>query len=310
MMKRQKNLLSSRSMGVLFAIAFMFSASFSTCAQSRLKPCEMSKYEIWSRTFVKYYQKGVAQMIVSPSFSKSYAFYVMKNDTLAVKTSEQTYQMVCDSILFRHLNILIHHSVSTSMYIFERLGFDGTEYFFFDGGDGACCWTPTGTCGRLVNVMKKVADAVKTGDEALLQEQRSRVDSLILVFKGYYPDDFTATRTVLHHIIGSGRDEYDVELSSYNGAMRMVFAYSASNFNPSIQMTLKSKYDDMLQEVAKWTFLNTMAMDMYRTVKITIDNNSPFNVRVSRGNVEFTLQEKDLSTEKLIELLKEHLPHS
>ena len=307
-MKTNKNEVITWCSKILLIIALVFTVSISVEAQRRLVPCNMTKYRIWNNVFKNYYQKDAyCQYIVSPSFSKPYSLYLKSVDTLVVKDAETEYKMLCDSTINHHLSILITHAIATSMFLPERLGFDGTRYFFFADDNGATCWSPIGNCGKLVWVMEKVVKAVKADDNVLLQSKKPTIDSLITMFKGYYPDDCNTVTVNWSHISGNGEDIYNVNLYCYDEAIKMVFTYPVEKYNQSTIAKLKSQYGKVLQEAAKWAFMNTYAMDLDRKINLTIDNSSPFKFRKSKYDYEFTLQEKDINTDNLIRLFKEYL---
>ena len=308
-MRKKNNEVIAWCTKMLFITALVFTVSISVEAQRRLVPCNMTKYRIWNNVFKNYYQKDAyCQYIVSPSFSKSYSLYLKNVDTLVVKDAEKEYKMLCDSTINHHLSILITHAIATSMFLSERLGFDGTRYFFFDYDNGATCWSPFGNCGKLVGVMEKVVKAVKADDNALLQSKKPTIDSLITMFKSYYPDDFNTVMVNCSHVFGNGKDIYNVYLYCYDEAIKMVFTYPIEKYNQSITNKLKSQYGRVLQEAAKWAFMNTYAMDLDRKINIIIDNSSPSKFQKLKHGYEFTIQEKDINTDNLIRLFKENLP--
>jgi len=309
-MKKKKNEVIAWCTKMLFITALVFTVSISVEAQRRLVPCNMTKYRIWNKVFTNYYQKDACcQYIVSPSFSKPYGLYLKSVDTLVVKDAKQTYQMVCDREINHHLSMLITHATATSMFLDERLGLDGTRYFFFDYDNGASCWSPPeySNCGKLVRVMENVVKAVKADDNSLLQSQKPTIDSLINTFKDYYPEDYTSVKLNWSHVFGDGKGFYNVYLYCYDEAIKMVFTYPAEKYNQAIPDKLKSQYGKVLQEAAKWAFMNTYGMDLGRKIKIMIDNSSPFKFEKSQETYEFTLQEKDIKIDNLIRLFKEHL---
>jgi hypothetical protein len=295
---------------MLFIIALVFTVSISVEAQRRLVPCNMTHYKIWNRFFTKYYQEYARyQYLVSPSFSSPYALYVMPNNTLEVRDKDKNYKMNCDSLIHLQLSILITHATATSMYIYDRLGLDGTRYFFFDYDNGATCWSPSkySTCDSLVRVMENVIKAVKTRDNVLLQSQKPIMDSLISTFKKYYPEDYGYVGGSWEPVSVNGKISYNVFLYCYDETVKLNFLYPKEKYNQSTIAKLKSQYGKVLQEAAKWAFMNTYAMDLNGIINITIDNSSPFKFQKSRKKYEFTIQETDMNTDNLIRLFKEYL---
>ena len=309
-MRKKNNEVIAWCTKMLFITALVFTVSISVEAQRRLVPCNMTKYRIWNNVFKNYYQKDAyCQYIVSPSFSKSYSLYLKNVDTLVVKDAEKEYKMLCDSTINHHLSILITHAIATSMFLSERLGFDGTRYFFFDYDNGATCWSPSkySTCDSLVRVMENVIKAVKTRDNVLLQSQKPIMDSLISTFKKYYPEDYGYVGGSWEPVSVNGKISYNVFLYCYDETVKLNFLYPKEKYNQSTIAKLKSQYGKVLQEAAKWAFMNTYAMDLNGIINITIDNSSPFKFQKSRKKYEFTIQETDMNTDNLIRLFKEYL---
>ena len=86
---------------------------------------------------------------------------------------------------------LIEHAVKTCMFNDERLGFDGTTYFFGNRIRVATIWSPDrgSNCKRLTDVLEKAMTAVKNQDEDELKSLLPEVESLTKVFKKLYPND-------------------------------------------------------------------------------------------------------------------------
>lgn len=312
-MRKKNNEVITWCTKMLFITALVFTVSISANAQRRLVPCNIDEYRIWNKLFTNYYQKSVfRQYIVSPSFSKPYALYLKDTDTLVVKDAEKEYKMVCDSTINHHLSMLITHAVATSMFTpITQIGLDGTRYFFFDSENGVTCWSPHEytNCGRLVHVMEEVVKAVKAEDNSLLQSQKPTVDSLITMFKSYYPDDYNTVTVDCSGLIEDGKETTnDVSISSYHERINMIFTYPEKKYNQSIPDKLKSQYGKVLQEAARWAFMNTYAIDWDWRINIIVDNNSPSKFQKLKYDYEFTLQEKDINTDNLIRLFKENLP--
>ena len=72
----------------------------------------------------------------------------LKLDSLEIKTDKKT------ALAFSNL---IKHAVGTCMFIDDRLGFDGTTYFFGDYSRVARIWSPDdgSNCKRLTDVLEK-----------------------------------------------------------------------------------------------------------------------------------------------------------
>ena len=106
----------------------------------------------------------------------------LKIDSVEVKTDKATALMFSD---------LIEHAVNTCMFNDERLGFDGTTYFFGNSIRVATIWSPDrgSNCKRLTDVLEKAMTAVKNQNEDELKSLLPEVESLTKVFKGLYPKD-------------------------------------------------------------------------------------------------------------------------
>jgi hypothetical protein len=311
-MKKKNNEVIAWCTKTLLITALVFTVSSSVNAQRRLVPCDIIEYRIWNKFFENYYQKDAfCQYLVSPSFSNPYALYLKDADTLVVKDAEKEYKMVCDSTIHHHLSMLITHAVATSMFTpITQIGLDGTSYFFFESWNGVTCWSPDEytNCGRLVHVMEEVVKAVKTENNSLLQSQKPTVDSLITMFKSYYPDDYNTVTVDCSGLIEDGKDTHYVSISSYHERINMTFTYPEKKYNQSIANKLKLQYGKVLQEAARWAFMNTYAIDWNWEINIIVDNNSPSKFQKLKYDYEFTIQEKDINTDNLIRLFKENLP--
>ena len=103
-------------------------------------------------------------------------------DSMEVRTDKATVLKFSD---------LIEHAVKTCMFNDERLGFDGTTYFFGNRIRVATIWSPDrgSNCKRLTDVLEKAMTAVKNQNEDELKSLLPEVESLTKVFKGLYPKD-------------------------------------------------------------------------------------------------------------------------
>jgi len=106
----------------------------------------------------------------------------LKLDSIELKTDRATALKFAD---------LIEHAVKTCMFNDERLGFDGTTYFFGNSIRVATIWSPESgsNCKRLTDVLEKAMTAVKNQDEEELKSLLPEVESLTKVFEGLYPKD-------------------------------------------------------------------------------------------------------------------------
>ena len=192
-------------------VTVLMAAAIGAQAQSRLEPMTQSHQELWGeKEFGTWLSKEARQqMLIFPSFSFPSALYVyrgygeserlqvkwcvvnkeagpneskLKLDSIEVKTDKATALMFSD---------LIEHAVKTCMFNDERLGFDGTTYFFGNSIRVATTWSPESgsNCKRLTDVLEKAMTAVKNQSEDELKALLPEVESLTKVFKKLYPKD-------------------------------------------------------------------------------------------------------------------------
>ena len=187
-------------------------------AQSRLEPMTQTQQKLWGEKYFGTWlsEKASQQMLIFPSFSFPSALYVyygygeterlqvkwcevkearpdvppapdrreeprLKLDSIEVKTDKATALMFSD---------LIEHAVATCMFK-DRMGFDGTRYFFVDFNRVATIWSPGpgSNCKRLTDVLEKAMTAVRNQDEEELKALLPEVEALTEVFKKLYPKD-------------------------------------------------------------------------------------------------------------------------
>ena len=181
-------------------------------AQSRLEPMTQLDQESWGKrdfgTWLS--KKAIQQMLKFPTPMEDFpsALYIyygygetgrlqvkwcevkearpdepkLKLDSIEVKTDKATAVMFSD---------LIKHAVATCMFNDERMGFDGTTYFFGNRIRVATTWSPDNgsNCKRLTDVLEKAMTAVKNQNEDELKSLLPEVEKLTKVFKGLYPKD-------------------------------------------------------------------------------------------------------------------------
>ena len=179
-------------------------------AQSRLEPMTQIDQKLWGEKYFETWLSGKAsqQMLIFPSFDFPSALYVyrgnrqierlqvkwcvvnkdagenepkLKLDSLEIKIDKKT------ALVFSNL---IKHAVGTCMFN-ERLGFDGTSYYFRDYSRVATIWSPDrgSNCKRLTDVLEKAMAAVKNQNEDELKGLLPEVKSLTKVFENLYPKD-------------------------------------------------------------------------------------------------------------------------
>lgn len=188
-------------------IVLLLAVAIGAQAQSRLEPMTQTEQELWGkRDFGTWLSKtAIQQMLKFPTPMEDFpsALYIyygygeterlqvkwcvgynkgVKLDSVEVKTDKATAVKFSD---------LIEHAVKTCMFNDDRIGFDGTTYFFGDRIRVATTWSPDNgsNCKRLTDVLEKAMTAVKNQNEDELKSLLPEVESLTKVFKGLYPKD-------------------------------------------------------------------------------------------------------------------------
>lgn len=194
---------------IILLLALLMVAAIGLQAQSRLEPMTQTQQKLCGEKYFGTWlsERAIQQMLIFPSFSFPSALYVyygygeterlqvkwcevkearpdeprLKLDSMEVKTDKATAVAFSD---------LIDHAVATCMFNDERLGFDGTTYFFGNHIRVATAWSPgPGNCKRLTDVLEKAMTAVKNQDEDELKALLPEVEALTEVFKKLYPKD-------------------------------------------------------------------------------------------------------------------------
>ena len=198
---------------IITLVTVLMAAAIGTQAQSRLEPMTQIDQELWGeKEFGTWLSKKASQQMLkfpTPMEDFPSALYVycgkgesgrlqvkrcvvnkeagpdepkLKLDSIEVKTDNATALKFSD---------LIEHAVKTCMFIDERLGFDGTTYFFGNSIRVATIWSPESgsNCKRLTDVLEKAMTAVKNQNEDELKALLPEVESLTRVFKKLYPND-------------------------------------------------------------------------------------------------------------------------
>ena len=203
---------------IITLVTLLMAAAIGAQAQSRLEPMTQTQQKLWGEKYFGTWlsRRASQQMLIFPSFSFPSALYVyrygeserlqvkwcevnkeaepgvppapdrreeprLKLDSIEVKTDKATAVMFSD---------LIEHAVATCMFNDERMGLDGTRYFFGNHIRVATIWSPgAGNCKRLTDVLEKAMTAVKNQNEDELKALLPEVESLTEVFKKLYPKD-------------------------------------------------------------------------------------------------------------------------
>ena len=198
---------------IITLVTALMAAAVGAQAQSRLEPMTQIDQELWGEkefgTWLS--KKARQQMLKFPTPMEDFpsALYIycgkgesgrlqvkrcvvnkeagpdepkLKLDSIEVKTDKATALKFSD---------LIEHAVKTCMFNDERLGFDGTTYFFGNSIRVATIWSPDSgsNCKRLTDVLEKAMTAVKNQNEKELKRLLPEVESLTKVFKKLYPND-------------------------------------------------------------------------------------------------------------------------
>ena len=207
---------------IITLVTMLIAATIDAQAQSRLEPMTQIEQELWGeKEFGTLFSKKASQQMLkfpTPMEDFPSALYVfsrkgesgrlqvkrcvgykeagpdvppaperseepkLKLESIEVKTDRATALMFSD---------LIKHAVATCMFNDERLGFDGTTYFFGNSIRVATIWSPDSgsNCKRLTDVLEKAMTAVKEQNEEELKALLPEVESLTEVFKKFYPKD-------------------------------------------------------------------------------------------------------------------------
>ena len=193
-------------------------AAIGAQAQSRLEPMTQTDQKLWGENYFETWLSGKAsqQMLIFPSFDFPTALYVYRGygeiERLQVKwcvvnkdAGENEAKLKLDSIEIKTdkkttlaFSNLIKHAVSTCMFNDNRLGFDGTTYFFGDYSRVARIWSPDygSNCQRLTDVLEDAMAAVKDQNKDELKRLLPEVKSLTKVFEELYPKDIDRDETL------------------------------------------------------------------------------------------------------------------
>ena len=198
---------------IITLVTLLMAAAIGAQAQSRLEPMTQSHQELWGEkefgTWLS--KKARQQMLKFPTPMEDFpsALYVFcgkgESGRLQVKrcvvnkeAGPDEEKLILDSIEVKtdkatalKFSNLIEHAVKTCMFNDERIGFDGTRYFFGNSIRVATIWSPESesNCKRLTDVLEKAMTAVKNQNEDELKALLPEVESLTKVFEKLYPKD-------------------------------------------------------------------------------------------------------------------------
>lgn len=203
---------------IITLVTFLMAAAIGAQAQSRLEPMTQTDQKLWGEKYFETWLSGKAsqQMLIFPSFDFPTALYVYRGygeiERLQVKwcvvnkdAGENEAKLKLDSIEIKTdkkttlaFSNLIKHAVSTCMFNDNRLGFDGTTYFFGDYSRVARIWSPDdgSNCQRLTDVLEDAMVAVKDQNKDELKRLLPEVKSLTKVFEELYPKDIDRDETL------------------------------------------------------------------------------------------------------------------
>ena len=197
----------------IITLLVLMAAAIGAQAQSRLEPMTQIDQELWGEkefgTWLS--KKARQQMLKFPTLLEDFpsALYIycgkgesgrlqVKRCVVNQEAEENEAKLKLDSIELEtdkatalKFSDLIEHAVNTCMFNDERLGFDGTTYFFGNRNRIATIWSPDSgsNCKRLTDVLEKAMTAVKNQSEEELKALLPEVESLTKVFKKLYPKD-------------------------------------------------------------------------------------------------------------------------
>lgn len=141
--------------------------------------------------------------LCAPSFTAEYALCV-KKDELVYKHAHQsiwhalskpnpwavtvsTFTMKVTESESQQLKDLFEHATMTASFFSNRLGLDGTTYYFNSGGRLASVWSPDeGRTARLVKMADSICYAVRHQDRDVLKRQLKVCRELTEEFKQEY----------------------------------------------------------------------------------------------------------------------------
>ena len=286
-------------------------------AQIRFKPVDKTEYEIWGKEILPTYFRDntqcKCQFIVSPSFFPSHALYISDytnensqtfaynyTNILAAKDGKgEMHKMESDSVSVIKLYSLMKHVLNTSMYCYERMGFDGTRYFIFDGFNGATCWSPIDNDRIVVNTLENIYKAVVNGNQAEIDAQMPRIDSLTVVYKKLYPDDFFSFEESTGSITNNGKTKHYVRFSTLNDELEFMFVIPKSGYSKGKYMpdVYKEKYLNILKNVWRSLFIETSLFDIHGYLQFSIGDKAPIEEK------DIILTKDDLTEERLKEII-------
>ena len=299
-------------------ILFILSCAFFLCkvsyAQECLKPISQSQQKLWGDHDFKhwYCPEASQQFLVFPSpVEEIQALYIYSHGEnagmLVVRTksfkktaldmSKDSFSIHVGKEVTMRLGSLLQHAVNTSNYLYDRMGFDGINYFFFDGKNGATCWTPNGACGRMVEVLEDIMQGVREGNLEKIVSCGPRIDSLATHFKSHYPEAFFN--------ITSNRDPIRSHIYLSSGMSKLKFKFMHSAIQDRSPGEIKEHYGEMVSSLLHHIFFNTTLFDDYGEICIVVDDENTHAHVADRTiyRLELIIHQDDLTLERLRSLL-------
>lgn len=299
---------------VFLCISFLCKVSY---AQECLKPISQIKQNIWGDYYLEhwYCNKASQQFFVFPSpVLEEQALYIYSYGenagTLVVKTkplrkkdamvdtSKDSISMYVGKDVTMRLGSLLRHAVNTSNYLYGSRGFDGVNYFFFDGDNGATCWSPNGTCGRMVEVLEDIMQGVREGNLEKIESYGPSIDSLDTHFKCHYPEKYLK-------ITSCGYSATKVNTTYLSSSMHRVYVeFKHPATQKQSPAEIKEQYGEVVSSILRQIFLSTSLLD-YDRIHIVVDDENTHTPVVNRTiyRLELIVHQDDLTLERLISLL-------
>lgn len=194
----------------LVLLVAVISIAFNIKAQKRLQPMSLITENSWEKYYKGWWREDATQqMLKFPSLmaglpSALYIYCNSENSSrLMVKqilpnreaganekrTKVDSTEIKTKRAIAQAFGDLIEHAVMTSMYKGERIGFDGTRFFFSSSYNIATTWSPVGNSKKLTDMLEKTMDAVRNHNEDELKDLLPEVKSLTEEFKKLYPEN-------------------------------------------------------------------------------------------------------------------------
>lgn len=282
-------------------------------AQKAFRPMSMMDYNIWGEEFNRLFDTEAEVNFMFAPFHSGSPALSLNNGTIKVVTGEKEYLKECDSELYSSLVFLAKHSVMTANYYTnQHYGFDGMTYYLFYKSDGVRSWHPNGLCGQTVEVFWNVIQAVKTDDDALLEQQKAIADSICKKFKTYYPEDFA---DIVISKSSFGSNPFNVilsllavtELSDFlRTDLQLTFNFKRLKYRRSYKQDYLQKYEKTLQQVANWMYVQSDFGDISNAVHfIVADVTDPVIGKNQYGTYEIKINEKDITVDKMVSLIQQ-----